>query len=852
MTKSIHFSKGTQTMNTDRMQLKCKAPGFSIVEILVTLLIFSLVIGAIYGVFQSQNYTYSLQAQVAEMEQNARAASNMLIRELRMAGYKAMGSRLINNLSDFVPSGFIPAAPYSVTLDANPKITAGAGGYPDMITFLSMLSTDSNPTTLAAAAAEGATNLTLSTSASAAGYSIDDILHIGTASEYAKIAGVSGNTVTIDTNPSVSGNQGLEESYVTGAEIGEISVVSYAVFNDANDPSNAYHTAGVPALKRKVNSGGFQPLAENIQDMQITALSSGEIQVTITARTEKADPGYPENGGYRTFRVDTRIKVRNAEAVAAGSMCVVPGVPTNVTLIDGLNTTYPCEIYLRWDAVTTDANGDPFEEGCELDGYRIYYDTSAGTYGHNEDVGVGSESGYVLDVSSVTGCTYYVSVAARNSGGLGAKCTERSITDTVAPPVPTNLSTSTLFGNNLVDISWDVSLECDIRGYHAYRAASSGGPYTKITANLLSRNTISYRDMPLKGCAPYYYVVTAEDACPNVSAYSAEQTATPTDTVAPQPVTNLSFTSAGNIDNLSWTLSLDDGGGTNDVANYKIFGDGNLIATLSGGTTTYSLDNAPGYKVYGVSVVDEYCGNESEQVLVTTCANPPTISISNPADGGTVAGTVTIQGTAACHPDAAISGVRVQVGSGSWETPSGTGSWSYDWDTTTVDNGLYTISAMVTDNEGCIGSASITVIVNNETAEPSYLKVDIYACKPDNTSVMYVRIKVTDQNGVPVTGATVTGSVSGSAVTFSDTGSESLEEIDSENLPGWYGGSQDAGAAGCTLTNVAGLTVAGTEADFGGVTAKTVGSYNKNASIDIIARKLGYYDGVSQINPPEN
>ena len=45
------------------------------------------VLGAMYGVFTIQNKTFANQEQIVEMQQNARAAMDMMNREIRMAGY---------------------------------------------------------------------------------------------------------------------------------------------------------------------------------------------------------------------------------------------------------------------------------------------------------------------------------------------------------------------------------------------------------------------------------------------------------------------------------------------------------------------------------------------------------------------------------------------------------------------------------------------------------------------------------------------------------------------------------------------------------------------------------------------
>jgi len=66
--------------------------GFTLIEILVSLLIFSLAMIAIYSTFRSQHRSYYVQEQVVAMQQNIRAAMFMMEKELRMAGYDPTGS----------------------------------------------------------------------------------------------------------------------------------------------------------------------------------------------------------------------------------------------------------------------------------------------------------------------------------------------------------------------------------------------------------------------------------------------------------------------------------------------------------------------------------------------------------------------------------------------------------------------------------------------------------------------------------------------------------------------------------------------------------------------------------------
>lgn len=61
--------------------------GVTLIELIVVLIIFGVVVGGIYRVFIAQTKAYSVQDQVVEVQQNIRSAMEMLLRDLRMAGY---------------------------------------------------------------------------------------------------------------------------------------------------------------------------------------------------------------------------------------------------------------------------------------------------------------------------------------------------------------------------------------------------------------------------------------------------------------------------------------------------------------------------------------------------------------------------------------------------------------------------------------------------------------------------------------------------------------------------------------------------------------------------------------------
>lgn len=61
--------------------------GVTLTELLIALALTGIVAGAIYKIFISQSRDYTIQSEVAEMQQNLRAGVFMMEREIRMAGY---------------------------------------------------------------------------------------------------------------------------------------------------------------------------------------------------------------------------------------------------------------------------------------------------------------------------------------------------------------------------------------------------------------------------------------------------------------------------------------------------------------------------------------------------------------------------------------------------------------------------------------------------------------------------------------------------------------------------------------------------------------------------------------------
>jgi len=94
--------------------------GFSLVELLVAMGITAVVMAAVYKIYTTQQDSYVLQEQVAEMQQNGRTAKYVMTREIRMAGYNP--TRKLN-VGNFVTS-FVARLPGDGLDDGDPNRTS--------------------------------------------------------------------------------------------------------------------------------------------------------------------------------------------------------------------------------------------------------------------------------------------------------------------------------------------------------------------------------------------------------------------------------------------------------------------------------------------------------------------------------------------------------------------------------------------------------------------------------------------------------------------------------------------------------------------------------------------------------
>lgn len=80
--------------NRARRLLRVNPNGFTLIEVMITLAISGIVMGAIYGVFISSSYSHRTQEGAADAQQRARAGLDFMVRNIRMAGLDPLGSAI--------------------------------------------------------------------------------------------------------------------------------------------------------------------------------------------------------------------------------------------------------------------------------------------------------------------------------------------------------------------------------------------------------------------------------------------------------------------------------------------------------------------------------------------------------------------------------------------------------------------------------------------------------------------------------------------------------------------------------------------------------------------------------------
>jgi hypothetical protein len=217
---------------------------------------------------------------------------------------------------------------------------------------------------------------------------------------------------------------------------------------------------------------------------------------------------------------------------------------------------------------------------------------------------------------------------------------------------------------------------------------------------------------------------------------------------------------------------------------------GNRIAQPTG-TTYTDTGVAPGTYYYRVQAEDAAgnigpAGNEANAVAAAD-TTPPTVSITAPSAGATVAGTTTITANAA--DNGTVAGVQFKVDGANVGSEDTSSPYSVSWDTFSAGNGSHTITAVARDGAGnTTTSAGVTVTVSN-TGSPGLVGAWAF----DEGSGTTVADQSGKSNNGTITNATwVTQGKFGKALSFNGTNawvtipdSSTLDLTTGMTIEGW-------------------------------------------------------------------
>ena len=279
-----------------------------------------------------------------------------------------------------------------------------------------------------------------------------------------------------------------------------------------------------------------------------------------------------------------------------------------------------------------------------------------------------------------------------------------------------------------VTLQWDPETDPAVVGYKVYyNANSSATPFTG-TGSTLGASPIDVKSLTnatVTGLDPgnaYFFAITAYNASGTESSYSnivnVPESIAPTASIT-FPATNT--TVSGTV---SVTASATDNVG---VTKAEFYLNGSLVATDTSTPYIYSWNTsavAVGTYTLMVKAYDA-AGNvgQSSNVAVTVVndTTAPTVSLAAPLNSATVSGTAAI--TASASDNVGVSKVEFYE-NGILLTATNVAPYSYNWNTTSVANGSYILTAKAYDAAGNVGqSGNVTVTVNNPLADITPLPV---------------------------------------------------------------------------------------------------------------------------------
>lgn len=700
--------------------------GFTLIEMLVSIVIVAVLSFGLFRIFTSTNETYKRGTENIDGQQNARAALNWIAKELRGAkGFNQADANRVAFVSDQYTTNQIRA----FQLDVDDQ--DGDGSTSELLLVRSPLD-DGTPGVAMDEIAVGVDSLAFTyrgangavTTARAAVQEVEIFLFAtGQAmrdgdvdeSHGARQVGMStrvrcrnlgksvptGGDVTPPADPAgLVVNMACGTASLSWTANAEDDIAGYYLHYSAGAGGSPYSGTGADQ--------GASPIFVSGTSYTLTGLAQGSTYYFAVTSIDASD-----NGSSYSNEVSGTPADANA-----------PVAPSNLTGRVVGNS----EIQLSW---TPAAEWD-------ISYYEIswYDDVDAGVV--NAD---STQESTIILTGLNRNAVHYCSVAAvDNCGNRSPFSAEITITmvpceeDVTFPEIPENFST--IAGDEFVKLVWDPVPDTDVVGYQVYFQDAGGG----FSSTLLVGNVTQYSVYGLENGTPYDFQVAALDGCGHLGGYTGQLQATPEfcgDNVAPPSVPlNVAAWDVGLGDQIevSWTASTD-----GDILGYKIY-----YGPDSGNyTNIYDAGDDINVTLTGLPASDDYffvvtaydvCGNESaksDEASATAtwgCVCPPTISTSTPANFAIVSGVVDWWVSADACSSLDVAKVVFEIDGSvryvDYTAPYQFGDFGSGWSSQLETGGAHTLVATAIDENGCEAADTVAVYVDNSGLGVSCLGIE--------------------------------------------------------------------------------------------------------------------------------
>jgi hypothetical protein len=338
---------------------------------------------------------------------------------------------------------------------------------------------------------------------------------------------------------------------------------------------------------------------------------------------------------------------------------------------------------------------------------------------------------YSWNTSSLTAGSYTLMAKAYDAAGNIGKTTNVSVTivyDTVSPTVsitaPAN--NATVSGNTSVTANANDNVGVSKVEFYEDGALLSA---TNVAPYIYNWNSTTVTD----GTHTLY--AKAYDASGYIGLSSNVTVTVRNDITVP----TVSISSPSNSAVVSGTVSVNAAASDNvAVAKVEFYLNGALQATDTSSPYSFSWNTtsvANGSYTLSTKAYDAAGNIGSSANVSVTVNNPdstvPTVSISSPSNSAVVSGTVPVN--AAASDNVAVAKVEFYL-NGALQATDTSSPYSFSWNTTSVANGSYTLSAKAYDATGNVGqSQNVALIVNNSGSGSGTYTV-IFGNTSDSTS----------------------------------------------------------------------------------------------------------------------